>query len=220
MCRTFPFLFLLLLISVAFPQTPTQTQLVKDSLGYAIGMDVGAQIKQMGVDPASFHRGVDDVINGRPTFFSADQTKEIIQAGLKRIQAKQGNTAKQAGIDFLEKNKTNKGVTVTASGLQYSVERPGKGAKPKATDKVKVHYRGTLVDGQEFDSSYKRGEPISFALNGVIPGWTEGLQLMPVGSKYKLFIPYPLGYGEQGAGASIPPYSALIFEVELLDIVK
>jgi FKBP-type peptidyl-prolyl cis-trans isomerase len=134
------------------------------------------------------------------------------------MQAEKGGQAKKEGEVFLENNKKNKNVVVTPSGLQYTVERQGKGAKPKVTDKVTVNYEGTLVNGKVFDSSYKRGEPISFALNGVIPGWTEGLQLMNVGSKYKLFIPSKLGYGENGAGASIPPNSTLIFTVELLGI--
>lgn len=122
------------------------------------------------------------------------------------------------GMEFLEENGKRKEVTTTASGLQYEVITMGKGAKPTANDKVKVHYQGTLIDGTEFDSSYKRGEPISFPLNGVIKGWTEGLQLMPVGSKFKFYIPYNLAYGENGAGESIKPYSTLIFTVELLGI--
>ena len=122
------------------------------------------------------------------------------------------------GEQFLAENAKREGVKTTESGLQYEVLESSLGRKPKATDSVKVHYEGTLIDGTVFDSSYKRGEPIEFALNGVIQGWTEGLQLMPVGSKYKLYIPYELGYGERGAGQSIPPYSALIFTVELLEI--
>ena len=126
--------------------------------------------------------------------------------------------AKEEGEKFLAENAKREGVKTTASGLQYEVIEATLGQKPKATDTVKVHYEGTLIDGTVFDSSYKRGEPISFPLNGVIKGWTEGLQLMSVGSKYKLFIPYQLAYGEHGAGASIPPYAALIFTVELLNI--
>ena len=126
--------------------------------------------------------------------------------------------AKEDGEKFLAENAKRTEVKTTASGLQYEVLEGTLGQKPKATDTVKVHYEGTLIDGTVFDSSYKRGEPISFALNQVIKGWTEGLQLMSVGSKYKLFIPYQLAYGEQGAGGSIPPYAALIFTVELLGI--
>lgn len=125
---------------------------------------------------------------------------------------------KEAGEQFLAENAKKPGVKSTASGLQYKVLTEGQGQKPTATDTVEVHYRGTLIDGQEFDSSYKRGESISFPLNRVIRGWTEGLQLMPVGAKYELYIPYELAYGEQGAGGVIPPYATLIFQVELLGI--
>jgi len=126
--------------------------------------------------------------------------------------------AKEEGEKFLAENAKREGVKTTASGLQYEVLEATIGQKPKATDTVRVHYEGTLIDGTVFDSSYKRGESIAFPLNGVIKGWTEGLQLMSVGSKYKFFIPYQLAYGERGAGASIPPYAALIFTVELLGI--
>lgn len=125
---------------------------------------------------------------------------------------------KDAGEKFLSENKGKPSVQVTSSGLQYKVLQDADGAKPAATDTVEVHYRGTLIDGTEFDSSYKRGQTISFPLQNVIPGWTEGVQLMPVGSKYQFFIPYQLGYGANGAGATIPPYAALIFEVELISI--
>lgn len=125
---------------------------------------------------------------------------------------------KEAGEKFLAENAKKEGVITTASGLQYKVLHQGDGPKPKATDSVNVHYRGTLIDGTEFDSSYKRNAPISFPLNRVIPGWTEGVQLMPVGSKYEFYIPYHLAYGERGAGGAIPPFAALIFEVELLAI--
>ncbi len=125
---------------------------------------------------------------------------------------------KEAGEKFLAENAGKPGVTTTASGLQYKVVQAGTGAKPKATDTVRVHYRGTFIDGREFDSSYSRGEPISFPLNRVIAGWTEGVQLMPVGSTYEFYIPYKLAYGERGAGGAIPPYAALVFQVELLGI--
>jgi FKBP-type peptidyl-prolyl cis-trans isomerase FklB len=126
----------------------------------------------------------------------------------------------EAGKKFLEENAKKPGVKTTASGLQYEVLKDGSGAKPTLQSKVKVHYHGTLIDGKVFDSSVNRGEPITFPLNGVIQGWQEGVQLMPVGSKYRFYIPYNLAYGERGAGANIPPYSALIFDVELLAIEK
>ena len=139
----------------------------------------------------------------------------------EKAQAKAKAKAEAVKVEskkFLEENAKKEGVKTTESGLQYTVIKEGEGAKPKATDTVKVHYKGTLVDGTEFDSSYKRGEPISFPLNGVIKGWTEGLQLMPVGSTYRFFIPSDLGYGDRGAGADIPGGAALIFDVELIEI--
>jgi len=142
---------------------------------------------------------------------------EEFKAGIELV-LNMSAKAKEEGEKFLAENAKREGVKVTASGLQYEVLEATLGQKPKATDSVRVHYEGTLIDGTVFDSSYKRGESIAFPLNGVIKGWTEGLQLMSVGSKYKFFIPYQLAYGEHGAGASIPPYAALIFTVELLGI--
>ena len=142
---------------------------------------------------------------------------EEIKAGIELV-LNMSAKAKEEGEKFLAENAKREGVKVTASGLQYEVLEATLGQKPKATDSVRVHYEGTLIDGTVFDSSYKRGESIAFPLNGVIKGWTEGLQLMSVGSKYKFFIPYQLAYGEHGAGASIPPYAALIFTVELIGI--
>ena len=142
---------------------------------------------------------------------------EEFKAGIDLV-LNMSTKAKEEGEKFLAENAKREGVKTTASGLQYEVLEATLGQKPKATDSVRVHYEGTLIDGTVFDSSYKRGESIAFPLNGVIKGWTEGLQLMSVGSKYKFFIPYQLAYGERGAGASIPPYAALIFTVELLGI--
>jgi len=168
----------------------------QNSLSFQLGTSVAQYLMQYGekeLNYEEFKAGIDLVLN---------------------MSAK----AKEEGEKFLAENAKREGVKTTASGLQYEVLEATIGQKPKATDTVRVHYEGTLIDGTVFDSSYKRGESISFPLNGVIKGWTEGLQLMSVGSKYKLFIPYQLAYGEHGAGASIPPYSALIFTVELLGI--
>ena len=167
-----------------------------NSLSFQLGTSVAQYLMQYGqkeLNYEEFKQGIDYVMN---------------------LSAK----AKEEGEKFLAENAKREGVKVTTSGLQYEVLEATLGQKPKATDTVKVHYEGTLIDGTVFDSSYKRGESISFPLNGVIKGWTEGLQLMSVGSKYKFFIPYQLAYGESGAGASIPPYAALIFTVELLGI--
>ena len=169
---------------------------MNNSLSFQLGTSVAQYLLQYGekeLNYDEFKQGVDFVL-------------------------KQSLKAKEEGEKFLADNAKRPGVKVTPSGLQYEVLDATLGQKPKATNTVRVHYEGTLPDGTVFDSSYKRGEPISFPLNGVIAGWTEGLQLMSVGSKYKLFIPYNLGYGERGAGASIPPYAALIFTVELLGI--
>ena len=167
-----------------------------NSLSFQLGTSVAQYLMQYGekeLNYEEFKAGIDLVMN---------------------MSAK----AKEEGEKFLAENAKREGVKVTESGLQYEVLEATLGQKPKATDSVRVHYEGTLIDGTVFDSSYKRGESIAFPLNGVIKGWTEGLQLMSVGSKYKFFIPYQLAYGERGAGASIPPYAALIFTVELLGI--
>ena len=139
---------------------------------------------------------------------------------MQKQQAEAGKAVREAGEKFLAENAEKPGVVVLPSGLQYTVITEGTGAKPKATDRVKCHYEGTLTNGQVFDSSYRRGEPAVFPLNGVIAGWTEGVQLMAEGAKYRFFIPYHLAYGERGAGQSIPPYAALVFDVELIEIVK
>lgn len=195
-------------------------------LGYIIGMDIGKSLKEQGteVDLDSLVSAIRSTYNGEELEMTADEAAAVRQAYIERRQAEQqaeaaaaGQTNLVAGQKFLAENATKEGVQSTASGLQYKVVTAGTGAKPAATDTVKVHYRGTLLDGTEFDSSYARNEPISFALNRVIAGWTEGVQLMPVGSKYMFYIAPELAYGE-GGGGPIPPNSTLIFEVELLDI--
>jgi FKBP-type peptidyl-prolyl cis-trans isomerase len=154
----------------------------------------------------------------QPTLITIEQATEALTAYMEKEFADKGEAAREKGQAYLQENMKKEGVQVTESGLQYSVVPEGDGAKPVATDQVTVHYRGTLIDGTEFDSSYSRGEPATFGLNQVIPGWTEGLQLMNVGSKYQFVIPQALGYGDRGAGGSIGPFETLIFEVELVGI--
>ena len=198
----------------------------EQKLGYIIGMDIGKSLREQGaeVDLESLINAIRTTFGGEEALLTDEQAAEIRQAYIQKRQAEQqAETAEAAGANlaegqkFLAENKDKEGVQVTESGLQYKVLTMGEGAKPSATDTVKVHYRGTLLDGTEFDSSYARNEPISFALNRVIAGWTEGVQLMPVGSKFMFYIAPELGYGEAGGGP-IPPNATLIFEVELLDI--
>jgi FKBP-type peptidyl-prolyl cis-trans isomerase len=196
----------------------------KQKAGYSIGANIGKSMKAQNLD-ADFDaiaKGMRDGFDGK-TALSDDEMKEAMMALQQEMQGKAaqaGEKAKTDGVAFLAANKSKEGVKATASGLQYKVLKEGKGAKPKASETVKVHYRGTLIDGTEFDSSYKRGEPIEFPLEGVIKGWTEGVQLMTVGSKYQFYIPSELAYGERGSPPAIPGNSTLVFDVELLDIVK
>ncbi len=192
-----------------------------DKLSYSLGLSLGYSLLQSGVrkvDIASLTSAIDDIINGRTPQVSQQEAQRLLDEFFKEQEQRIAGEQKAAGEKFLSENAKRAGVKTTPSGLQYEILEGTLGQKPKATDTVKVHYEGTLIDGTVFDSSYRRGEPISFALNQVIAGWTEGLQLMSIGSKYKLYIPYNLGYGSRGAGAQIPPYSALIFTVELLGI--
>lgn len=192
-----------------------------DKISYAIGLSLGQNLMGSGVKElqyADLAQGIQDVLEHTTPKISYEEAEQVLNKFFQDMQEKVANASKKAGEDFLAENAKREGVKVTESGLQYEVIEATLGQKPKATDKVKVHYEGTLPDGTVFDSSYRRGEPITFGLNQVIKGWTEGLQLMSIGSKYKLYIPYQLGYGAQGAGASIPPYSALVFTVELLGI--
>ncbi|MDQ7057002.1 MAG: FKBP-type peptidyl-prolyl cis-trans isomerase [Ghiorsea sp.] len=196
---------------------------------YAIGMDTGKQLKSLdaGIDAEAFALAISDVFDGIEPKLAEDVAAKIKQEFFQRKQQEKMDERKNAAVNnkaegeaFLVENEKKDGVKVTASGLQYEVITMGDGAKPKPENTVKVHYKGTTIDGEEFDSSYSRGQPISFPLNGVIKGWTEGVALMPVGSKFRFFIPSELAYGERGAGAKIGPNSTLIFEVELLAIEK
>jgi len=201
----------------------------QEELSYVLGMDVGASLKRLGtdIDLKTLMQGLEHTLKGEQTLLTPEQANTIKQAFFKKRQEEQAAERKAAGEEnlkegetFLAENKTKEGVKTTESGLQYLIVKQGNGPKPKDTDQVKVHYRGTLIDGTEFDSSHKRGEPVTFPVKGVIAGWTEALQLMSVGSTYKLFIPAKLAYGDRGAGQQIGPNATLIFDVELLDIVK
>ena len=192
-----------------------------DKISYAIGLSMGQTLMGSGVtslEYADLAAGIKDVLEKNQPKISYQEAQQVLGKFFSELEAKIAGEAKAAGEAFLAENAKREGVKVTESGLQYEVLEATIGQKPKATDKVRVHYEGTLIDGTVFDSSYKRGESITFGLNQVIKGWTEGLQLMSIGSKYKLYLPYQLAYGERGAGANIPPYAALIFTVELLGI--
>lgn len=194
-----------------------------DKISYALGLSMGYNFKSSGIKNikvSDFVAGLEAVLNDVTPQMSVDEAKEVINDYFAKLQEEKKDINKQAGDEFLKINKEKAGVKVTPSGLQYEVLVEGKGDKPQASDQVKVHYEGRLIDGRVFDSSIKRGQPATFGLNQVIPGWTEGLQLMTVGSKYRLFLPSNLAYGSQGAGEMIEPNSTLVFDVELLDIVK
>ncbi len=193
-----------------------------EKLSYALGMSIAANLQQSGVaeiDVEAFTRGLKHHIEGTTTEITQQEAGKIINDFFAAIQSKQFEANIKAGQDFLAENAKKEGVVTLESGLQYEVITEGNGAKPNETDQVKCHYHGTLIDGNVFDSSVQRGEPAVFPVNGVIAGWVEALQLMPVGSKWKLFVPSNLAYGEQGAGQAIGPHTTLVFEVELLEIV-
>lgn len=192
-----------------------------DSLSYSLGVLVGNNLKNGGfsdINMEIFQQGLSSAMKGEKSLIATEKCQAIVQAYAQEKEAKNGSANRSAGEEFLAHNKMRKEVTTLPDGLQYEVLKMGDGPKPKATDQVKVHYHGTLIDGTVFDSSVERGEPIDFRLDQVIKGWTEVVQLMPVGSKWKVYIPYQLAYGERGAGGSIQPYSTLIFEIELLGI--
>ncbi len=192
-----------------------------EKLSYALGMSIAANLQKSGVAEINvdeFAKGLKNHIEGN-TEISQEEAGQIINTFFAEIQSKQFEANIKAGQDFLAENSKKEGIVTLESGLQYEVINEGNGEKPKATDNVKCHYHGTLINGSVFDSSVQRGEPATFPVNGVIPGWVEALQMMPVGSKWKLYVPSDLAYGEHGAGQSIEPHTTLIFEVELLDIV-
>ncbi len=205
----------------------TELKTQKEKLSYSIGFDMGSSIKRNGidVDPNIVTKAIKDALSGGKPLMTEKEMRESINALQKDMAAKQqermkglGDKNKKEGEAFLAENRKKEGVAALPSGLQYVILAEGKGKQPKTTDTVTVQYRGTLIDGTEFDSSYKRGQPATFALNQVIKGWTEGVQLIKEGGKIRLFVPSELAYGDRGAGAQIGPNAALIFEVELLSV--
>jgi len=209
-------------VSLFAEEKPPQLKDLKDKASYALGLNFGFNFKRQNIDlnTDAFAAGFKDAMSGRKPLMSEQEVRETMMAFEKDMQQKQAETAQKNAAEadkFLAANKSKEGVKTTESGLQYKVLKEGSGAQPKSSDTVTVNYRGTLTDGTEFDSSYKRGQPATFPVGGVIKGWTEALQLMKVGSKFQLFIPANLAYGEQGR-PGIPPNSLLIFEVELMDV--
>ena len=199
-----------------------------DKLSYALGIGIGSQLAGMGAKELNiddFAQAIKDVISGSELKVDNAEAQTLVQNFFQEQEAKQqaaaaeaGKVAKAAGEAFLAENGKKDGVVTLPSGLQYQVLKDGNGKKPSATDQVVCHYEGTLIDGTVFDSSYQRNQPATFGLNQVIAGWTEGVQLMQEGAKYRFFIPYNLAYGERGAGAQIPPFAALVFDVELIEV--
>ena len=199
-----------------------------DKLSYALGIGIGSQLAGMGAKELNiddFAQAIKDVISGSQLKVDNVEAQTLVQNFFQEQEAKQqaaaaeaGKAAKAEGEAFLAENGKKEGIVTLPSGLQYQVLKEGNGKKPSATDQVVCHYEGTLIDGTVFDSSYQRNQPATFGLNQVIPGWTEGVQLMQEGAKYRFFIPYNLAYGERGAGAQIPPFAALVFDVELIEV--
>ena len=193
-----------------------------EKISYALGLGIGQQLKSMNIenfDIKEFSRSIEDVMAGRDTDMTAREAQVMLSEYSQKKEKEQAEENIAKGKAYLEENGKREGVITTKSGLQYEVLTEGTGKSPKATDKVRCHYEGRLTDGSVFDSSYQRGEPADFGLNQVIAGWTEGVQLMKEGAKYRFHIPYLLGYGERGAGASIPPYATLVFDVELIKVL-
>lgn len=193
-----------------------------DKVSYALGIGIGRQLADMGANDIvteDFAAAMKDVLTGAELKIDEAEAQALVQEYLQKKGEEKVKAVKAEGENFLAENAKKEGVVTLPSGLQYQVLKEGNGKSPKATDQVKCHYEGTLINGKIFDSSYRRNEPATFPLNGVIAGWTEGLQLMKEGAKYRFFIPFNLAYGTRGAGQDIPPYAALIFDVELIKVI-
>jgi len=218
--RVLAALGILFLVSQVYGEENLVLKNEKDKVSYSIGMAMGKDIKRQSIDidPDILAKGIKDVLSGGKVLLTDQEVSETMAAFQKEMIAKLGEKNKGEGEAFLAENKKKEGVKTLPSGLQYKVIKAGTGKKPTLTDAVTTHYRGTLIDGTEFDSSYRRGQPATFPVNGVIPGWTEALQLMEVGAKWQLFIPSNLAYRERGAGGTIGPNATLIFEIELISI--
>lgn len=224
----FAVLCLVFLAGLAIAEEKSVFKSEKEKISYSIGMDIGNNMKKQSIDidPDTLAKGLKDSFSGGKTLLTEEEARETLNAFRNQMMAKQqeqvkaaGEKNKKEGEAFLAANKKKEGVKTTPSGLQYKIVKDGTGKTPKATDTVTVNYRGKLIDGTEFDSSYKRGQPATFPVNGVIKGWTEALQMMKEGAQWELFIPSDLAYGERGApGGSIGPNSVLIFDVELISI--
>lgn len=215
---TFNFLAILICMTSAKAQNETTKM---DSVSYSLGVLLAQNLKKQGftsLDAAAVAKGLEDVVEGKPLQVSEEEANQIVSQHMQAQQAKQYESVIAEGKKFLDENAKREEVTVLPSGLQYEVLQAGDGPKPGPSDRVTVHYEGRLLSGKVFDSSVKRGQPATFGVTQVIQGWVEALQLMPAGSKWRLFIPYDLAYGERGAGQDIGPFSTLIFEVELISV--
>lgn len=200
----------------------TRLKAFMDNVSYALGIGIGRQLADMGANDIvteDFAAAMKDVLTGAELKIDEAEAQALVQEYLQKKGEEKVKAVKAEGENFLAENAKKEGVVTLPSGLQYQVIKEGNGKSPKATDQVKCHYEGTLINGKIFDSSYRRNEPATFPLNGVIAGWTEGLQLMKEGAKYRFFIPFNLAYGTRGAGQDIPPYAALIFDVELIEVI-
>lgn len=193
-----------------------------EEFSYALGLSIASNLIQSGVktiEPSNFMLALEDIFTGKEPKLTPEKANKILQAFMEKQQSGEGKANLEEGLKFLAENREKEGIIETASGLQYQVLEEGDGEKPSPSDQVKCHYHGTLIDGTVFDSSVQRGEPATFPVNGVIQGWVEALQMMTTGSKWRLYVPSDLAYGERGAGGAIGPNTTLVFEVELLEIV-